>query len=235
MNIEEFIAKFIEQQDAGLRQAVYAFLGYATVAVGGLLYVYKEYINKNKNERKDVPNSTWLLFGAFAFAALACFSLTYKFDGRKNFCTVWLPAKEAELKRDCIGKRNRRLIRCSGGASKSFNSFVGHRGQTRKDGRSATDEKLISNFLADYYGFDMGKRVPKHIKKYLIKKELTGWSKPSTLFQKEWLGIVIFFFVLLSVDFYTTALRRLCLKEPSAPCLLQTLYRWLYETKRGGR
>ena len=95
MSIAEFVAKFIEMEEMGARKTVYAFLGYATIAVGGLVYVYKEYIG-DKAVCMNVPDTTWLLVGSFAFAAFSSFLLSYKFVGRKNFCIEWLfAAKEA--------------------------------------------------------------------------------------------------------------------------------------------
>jgi hypothetical protein len=192
MNVEEFVAKFIEREETGLIQVVFGFLGYATLAVAGLVLAYKEYCKHDANKQsglKDIPENNGLLFGTFIFAALACFLLTYKFDGRKNFCTVWLPATRTV---------------CSS---------------------TATDKELINNFLEDYYKYDMGKPLPKHIEKYL-KDELKyspfglGWFK---FFQKEQLGIIIFPLVFLSVDLYATAIRQICLRGVKA----QTFLRWL--------
>lgn len=177
MNIEEFIAKFIEQEESGLIQVVFGFLGYATLAVAGLLYVYTEYIKENDAIRNKVPDTTWLLIWSFIFAAIACFLLISKFDGRKNFCIVWLPTKQAELS---------------------------------KNNRSVTDKQLIGDFCNEYHCFDMGKGLPEHIKTYLNYNKLELWW--SAIPHKEYLKIAIFFFIFFSVDFYTTAIRRKCLR-----------------------
>jgi len=234
MSIEEFIAKFIEQEEIGVRQVVFGFLGYATLAVAGFVYVYKEYIGKDKPIRENVPDTTWLLVASFVFAAFACLLLILKFDGRKNFCTVWLPAKKADLKKDCIEKQNQRLNRCGRKPSKPLHRLFARPGQTPKDCCPVSDEQLINDFLADYYWFDMGRGFPGHIKTYLTEKYHMGISgcKPCKYIkflegmQNDWLSkIVTFFCVFLSIDFYQTAIRRHCLNL-DAMWSLQALCHW---------
>jgi len=191
MSIEEFIDKFIEREESPLVQVVFAFLGYATLAIAGLVYIYKEYINQNANARNNVPDTTWLLMGSFILAAIACFLLISKLDGRKNFCIVWLPAKQAELS---------------------------------KNNCSVLDKQLISDFCNEYHCLDMGKGFPEHIKAYLNYSKLKLWCLKIT--HKEYIKIVIFFLIFLSVDFYTTAIRRECLRL-DAMWSLQALFHWL--------
>ncbi|MGA1980569.1 MAG: hypothetical protein ABSG99_08450 [Sedimentisphaerales bacterium] len=91
MSIEEFVVKFIEQEEAVVRQVVFGFLGYAILAVSGLVYVLKECLKENV-KLKWQPRWSRLLIGSFISAGLFCLLLGMKFDGRKNFCIEWLPA-----------------------------------------------------------------------------------------------------------------------------------------------
>ena len=196
MDVAEFVARFIEREDAAIKQVVFGFLGYAILAIAGLVYVMKEYCGKYRSIRRDVPDTTRLLVCSFAFAAIACFLLTVKSDGRKNFCITWLPALRAA-----------------------------------NADRTATGE-LITKFCEDYHRFDMCKGLPKGMEEVFETPLITRLGYYA---QNEYLNWLNIFLVLFSIDCYRTAIRRICLKDRSAPCLLQTIYRWLYETQRGGR
>ena len=227
MDIVEFVAKFIEHEEAALRQVIFAFLGYATLAVAGLVLTYKEYCkNKEQSDPKEVPKPIFLLFVAFVSAALACFCLTMKFDGRKNFCIEWLPAEMA--------------VDLDKGSVKDCN-VVNMAPINDYSVADINDIKLISKFCKDYYKFDMGKGFSKKMRDYQDRKKVTQkYEEPCT----SWLGYhffqnevrhwtLSFIFVLLSVNCYVATIRRICLRDPKAKPLFLAPFRgfvWLIKT-----
>lgn len=136
MGIEEFVAKFIEQNEVALREVVFGFLGYATLAVAGIVYVLTGYASKEKDDTKNVPDTTMLLLCSFIFAAITCIILVTKFDSRKNFCIKWLPTIKGTYS---VNDANKVPICLS-----------------PKDSSTQSDRDLIKKFCEEYNRFDTG-------------------------------------------------------------------------------
>jgi hypothetical protein len=195
MSIEEFVIKFIEQEEAVVRQVVFGFLGYAILAVSGLVYILKECLSLKEDVKLEwQPRWSTLLKGSFISACLSCLLLGLKFDGRKNFCIEWLPAAKKAYPNSVTDKeliekfcQDYHRFDLGQGFSKNIEDY-------RKD-RQKTDYK-------EPYIARMG----------FIQNEWLNW-------------LLIIVFVFISVDCYATTVRGICLKDPNVEPSFIALYK----------